>query len=55
MGESLSTRFDFGRKWRVKAFASRDQDWLDIKGILIRQGDRLDWPYILEQLPRSAS
>jgi hypothetical protein len=35
----------------MKAFASRDQDWLDIKGILIRQGNRLDWPYILEQLP----
>src|SRR6266699_4962920 len=27
----------------MKAVAGRDQDWLDVKGILIRQGDKLDW------------
>jgi hypothetical protein len=34
----------------MKAFASRDQDWLDVKGVLIRQGARLDWKLILSQL-----
>ena len=33
-----------------KAFASRDKDWLDIKGILIRQGPRLNVGQILEEL-----
>jgi len=30
----------------LKTFASRPQDWLDIDGIIIRQSERLDWPYI---------
>jgi hypothetical protein len=34
----------------MKAIASRDQDWIDLKGVLIRQGDRLDWQLILSQL-----
>jgi hypothetical protein len=34
----------------MKAFASRQQDWMDVKGVLIRQGDRLDWELILSQL-----
>ena len=34
----------------LKAFAARDQDWIDIKGVLIRQGRRLEWGYIREQL-----
>ena len=34
----------------MKAIASRDQDWIDIKGVLIRQGDRLDWTLILSEL-----
>lgn len=32
-----------------KAFANRDRDWLDIKGITIRQ-PKLDWSYILNFL-----
>ena len=35
----------------LKAFASRDRDWGDVRGILVRQGtDRLDWKYILDEL-----
>ena len=34
----------------MKAFAGREQDWFDVKGILARQGDRLDWNYILAEL-----
>jgi hypothetical protein len=34
----------------MKAFAGRDQDWLDVKGVLIRQGDRLNWKLILSEL-----
>lgn len=32
------------------AFASRPKDWVDLEGILIRQGERLDWQYIDAQL-----
>ena len=34
----------------LKAFASRPQDWIDIEGVLIRQGDSLNWQLILEEL-----
>ena len=34
----------------LKAFADRDQDWLDIEGILFRQKGLLDWDYILTEL-----
>lgn len=35
----------------MKAFADRGQDWLDIRGILIRQRDQpLDWAHIRKQL-----
>jgi hypothetical protein len=34
-----------------KVFAGRDQDWLDTKGILIRQKDRLDFSIIDQELP----
>ena len=35
----------------MKAFADRDLDWNDIRGILVRQGsDRLDWVHIIEHL-----
>lgn len=34
----------------MKAFASRDRDWLDIDGIIVRQTGKLDWPYIRSQL-----
>lgn len=33
-----------------KAFASRDKDWMDIKGVLIRQGATLNAPQIFEEL-----
>jgi hypothetical protein len=33
-----------------KAFADRDQDWIDIRGILIRQEGRLHWPLMQEEL-----
>lgn len=34
----------------LKAFANRSKDWLDVEGIVIRQGDCLDVPYIFSQL-----
>jgi hypothetical protein len=34
----------------LKAFADRDQDWLDIKGILFRQEGLSNWDYILSEL-----
>jgi len=34
----------------MKAFADRDIDWHDIKGVIIRQAGRLDWAYIHKQL-----
>ena len=30
----------------MKAIASRDKDWSDIKGIIVRQGSLLDWSII---------
>ena len=33
-----------------KAFAARGQDWVDLERILVRQGSRLDWEYILLHL-----
>ncbi|HLC15109.1 MAG TPA: nucleotidyl transferase AbiEii/AbiGii toxin family protein [Thermodesulfovibrionia bacterium] len=33
-----------------KAFADRAKDWLDLEGIILRQGRALDVPYILESL-----
>jgi hypothetical protein len=33
-----------------KAFAGRDQDWLDIDGVVRRQGTRLDTALILEEV-----
>jgi hypothetical protein len=35
----------------LKAFAGRDQDWIDIRGVLIAQGRNLDWEYINQHLP----
>lgn len=34
----------------MKAFASRERDWLDLKGVLIRRGKQLDWPLIWREL-----
>lgn len=35
----------------MKAFAGRDQDWMDVRMTIVRRGvDMLDWDYILRQL-----
>ena len=34
----------------LKAFAARTQDWMDVEGIIKRQGKKLDTNYIIEQL-----
>ena len=34
----------------LKAFANRDQDWFDVKGILRRQWPKLDWGLITQEL-----
>lgn len=35
----------------LKAFANREQDWLDLETVLVRQGNRLDWTLIQGELP----
>ncbi len=34
----------------LKAFADREQDWIDIRGIIIRQEDKISWDYARKQL-----
>jgi hypothetical protein len=34
----------------LKAFAGRPRDWVDVEGIIIRQGPALDWDLILSEL-----
>ncbi|MDI6739886.1 MAG: DUF6036 family nucleotidyltransferase [Candidatus Edwardsbacteria bacterium] len=34
----------------TKAFADRDRDWEDIRGVVVRQAGRLDWEYVHENL-----
>jgi len=34
----------------LKSFADRPRDWADVETIVVRQQERLDWKYILEQL-----
>ena len=34
----------------MKAFAGRGQDWVDVERVIVRQGSRLEWPYIRRQL-----
>ena len=34
----------------LKAFAARGQDWVDVERVIVRQGNKLDWNYIREQL-----
>ncbi|MCW5553507.1 MAG: hypothetical protein KIS67_15280 [Verrucomicrobiae bacterium] len=34
----------------MKAFANRDQDWVDVESVLIRQGERLKWKQIVDEL-----
>jgi len=34
----------------LKAFAGRVQDWLDIEGVIVRQGRRLNRTLVLEEL-----
>lgn len=34
----------------LKAFAGREQDWVDVQGIVTRQRNQVDWNYILAEL-----
>jgi hypothetical protein len=34
----------------MKAFAARPQDWVDVKGILVKQRGKLDWDHIAREL-----
>jgi len=34
----------------MKAFADRPRDWVDLEGVLVRQGGALDWTYIHRHL-----
>lgn len=56
-----ATEFDYGRGVSLltvsaedlvvlKAFASRPQDWIDVEGIIVRQGGKLNWEQILFEL-----
>jgi hypothetical protein len=33
-----------------KAFAGREKDWVDIEGVILRQGSRLDGALVLQEL-----
>ena len=35
----------------MKVFAGRPRDWEDVRGVVVRQGDRLDWSIIERNLP----
>ncbi|MCX6935603.1 MAG: nucleotidyltransferase [Verrucomicrobia bacterium] len=60
IGRAVDVEFDQGVKIKIctpedllimKSFADRPQDWIDIRGILIRQNPRsLDWSYIRRHL-----
>lgn len=39
----------------MKAFAARDRDWEDVKGIFIRSGTEIDFEYVLSELKILAS
>lgn len=34
----------------LKAFANREKDWMDVEGVLLRQGAQLETNYIFDQL-----
>jgi hypothetical protein len=34
----------------MKSFADRNRDWADVEGILLRQENHVDWPYIERHL-----
>lgn len=34
----------------LKAFAGRAKDWGDLEGLMLRQGERLDWNYVRKNL-----
>ena len=34
----------------MKTFAGRDQDWQDIRGVILRSAERLDWDLIFNEL-----
>jgi hypothetical protein len=34
----------------LKVFAGRDKDWLDVEGVVVRQGDRLETSLVLREL-----
>lgn len=34
----------------LKAFADRAKDWMDIEGVIVRQGSHLNWQYVRTQL-----
>lgn len=57
---AVDFRYDTGMDLRIicaedlivqKAFASRDQDWIDIRWVLIRQQGKLDWSIVDDNLP----
>ena len=56
-----ATEFDYGQGVSLltvsaedsivlKAFAGRPQDWIDVEGVIVRQGNKLNWEQILEEL-----
>lgn len=38
----------------LKAFANRPRDWQDIRGVIIRNGQLLEWPMIEHELQHLA-
>lgn len=34
----------------LKVFAARAKDWMDVEGVIVRQGSAIDWSYVRTQL-----
>jgi hypothetical protein len=34
----------------LKVFAARAKDWMDVEGVIVRQGSSIDWSYVRTQL-----
>jgi len=38
----------------MKSIAGRPEDWIDVRGVIVVQGNKLDWPYVVASLEELA-